>query len=234
MRRPNPIQAALLPLILAPFTAGCVSETQMRIAVQSRDREIAVLRSEKVELQERIDLLSFEKQDLSSQLLGMQVEPNTGASTPTEASASTGGSYITFPELDEAGVSYGSRGEHVVFSMPAEITFASGKATLSKRGQDALKKVAARLKSEFGADARFFVEGHTDSDPIRKSKFSSNRELSVARAMAVLEYLVTACKVGDDRFVVVGHGQYDPVDVRSSKGAKAKNRRVEIVVHKAE
>lgn len=228
MRRPNPIQAALLPLVLAPFTAGCVSETQMRLAVQDRDREIAVLRSEKVELQERIDLLSYEKQELSSRLA------SAPSVTTTEAAAPVGDGYVTFPELDEAGVSYGSRGDNVVFSMPAEITFASGKATLSNRGQDALRKVASRLKSEFGPDARFYVEGHTDIDPIRKSSFASNRELSVARAMAVLQFLVAECRVADDRFVVVGHGQYDPVDERPLDEAKAKNRRVEIVVHRTE
>jgi chemotaxis protein MotB len=199
----------------------------MRLAVQDRDREIAVLRGEKVELQERIELLGLEKQDLRAQVdqAGRRVAEPDAASAPSNE-------YITFPELDAAGVTYGSRGEHVVFSMPAEITFASGKATLTSSGQDALDKVAARLKSEFGADARFYVEGHTDTDPIVKSSFESNRALSVARAMAVLDHLVAQCKVPDDRFVVVGHGQYEPVQPGATKEAKAKNRRVEIVVHK--
>jgi len=227
MRRFHIKQAALLTLALAPFTTSCVSESQMRLAVQDRDREIAVLRGEKVELQERIELLSLEKQGLRSQL-------DDAATRPAEpiAASAPADEYITFPELDAAGVTYGSRGEHVVFSMPAEITFGSGKATLTASGEDALKKVAARLKSEFGADAKFYVEGHTDSDPIKKSTFESNRALSVARAMAVLNYLVAECKVADDRFVVVGHGQYQPLQPGATDDAKAKNRRVEVVVHK--
>lgn len=229
MRRTRLFHAALLPLAIAPFTAGCVSETQMRLAVQDRDREIAALRDEKVELQERIDLLSSEKQDLRNQLdlAGTQTAQPVSAAAPTT-------SYVTFPELDEAGVGYGSRGDHVVFSMPAEITFASGKSALSDRGKDALRKVAARLKSEFGKGARFYVEGHTDTDPISKSSFESNRALSVARAMSVLDFLVSECRVADDRFVVVGHGQYYPVDKGTGDSAKAKNRRVEIVVHKTD
>jgi chemotaxis protein MotB len=227
MRRIHIQHAALLALALAPLTTSCVSESQMRLAVQDRDREIAVLRGEKVELQERIELLGLEKQDLRSQLDQAATRPaeTVAASAPTD-------DYITFPELDAAGVTYGSRGEHVVFSMPAEITFGSGKATLTSNGEDALNKVAARLKSEFGADAKFYVEGHTDTDPIVKSTFESNRALSVARAMAVLNYLVAECKVADDRFVVVGHGQYEPVQTGTTKEAKAKNRRVEVVVHK--
>lgn len=227
MSRTQFLKAGLLPLALAPLFVGCVSESQMRLAVQDRDREIAVLRGEKIELQERIDLLSHEKADLRTQLDSAR---SNVAVTP--ASAPTQSTFVTFPELDEAGVTYGSRGDSIVFSMPAEITFASGKATLTAKGQDALRKVAARLKSEFGAGDRFYVEGHTDTDPIQKSSFESNRALSVARAMAVLEFLVASCQVPDDRFVVVGHGQYMPVATGDSKDAKAKNRRVEIVVHK--
>lgn len=228
MTRTQLLQAAFTLLALAPLSTSCVSESQMRLAVQDRDREIAALRGDKVELQERLDLLSMEKQELSNQLL----TASTRTPTPVTAGAPTSSSYVTFPELDEAGVTYGSRGDNVVFSMPAEITFASGKASLTSSGKDALKKVAARLKSQFDKSARFHVEGHTDTDPISKSSFASNRELSVARAMAVLDFLVSECQVADDRFVVVGHGQYQPAATGSTKDAKAKNRRVEIVVHK--
>jgi len=227
MRRTHFLRASLLLLAIAPLFTSCVSESQMRLAVQDRDREIAVLRGEKVELQERIDLLSFEKQDLRT-----QIDSNANRPVAVQPASAPSSSYVTFPELDAAGVTYGSRGEHVVFSMPAEITFASGKATLTSTGQDAINKVAARLKSEFSKEARFYIEGHTDSDPIKKSSFDSNRALSIARAMAVLDHLVSQSKVADDRFVVVGHGQYQPLSTAATNEAKAKNRRVEVVVHK--
>ncbi len=228
MRRFHQPRAALAALALGLAGTGCVSEAQMRLAVQDRDREISMLRAEKVELQERIDLLSLEKQDLNDRLSRSATAPP--ATVPASAPQQTG--YINFPELDEAGITYGSRGDNVVFSMPAEITFASGKATLTASGQDALRKVAKRLLSEFPKDAKFYVEGHTDTDPIKKSTFESNRALSVARAMTVLGFLVTEGRIPDDRFVVVGHGQYMPVAKGDSKDAKAKNRRVEVVVHK--
>ena len=56
--------------------------------------------------------------------------------------------------------------------------------------------------------------------------------LSVARAMAVLHYLVESCGIPDDQCVVAGHGQYSPVAENSDNAGKARNRRVEIVVHK--
>ena len=50
--------------------------------------------------------------------------------------------------------------------------------------------------------------------------------------MSVLHYLVEDCNVADEQCVVAGHGQYQPVSSGSDNGSKARNRRVEIVVHK--
>jgi chemotaxis protein MotB len=120
----------------------------------------------------------------------------------------------------------------MVISIPSSITFASGQATLSKEGQKALQNVASTLKKEYPG-AKYGIEGHTDSDPIKKSKFTSNRDLSIARAMAVLTYLVEECKIPDESCIVAGHGQYDPIGSNKSDSDKAKNRRVEIVVHQS-
>ncbi|MEM8711855.1 MAG: OmpA family protein [Planctomycetota bacterium] len=228
------LPTALLGLISLPALTSCVSESQMRLAVEDRDREIATLRADKTELQERLSLLSYERDDLRAQLASaesrMSVTPastmDTGIATPAA------GNFVAFPELEELGITTGTRAGETVISVPAEVTFGSGKATVSTGGQSALKKVASRLKSDFDSGARFYIEGHTDSDPIRKSRFASNRELSIARAMAVLEFLVTEGKVPDRRFVVVGHGQYDPI-AANDKANKSKNRRVEIVVKNA-
>lgn len=218
---------AALALLVAPSMTSCVSEAQMRLAVEDRDREIATLRSDKTELQERLSLLQYEKEDLRIQLESAQ----SGAAAPIPASfeAEEAPSYVNFPELEAMGITTDQRAGETVISVPAEVTFASGKATLSTKGRDALGKVASRMRSEFPADARFYIEGHTDSDPIRKSGFGSNRELSIARAMAVLTFLVESGNVPDDRCVVVGHGQYEPI-APNNGNQKAKNRRVEIVV----
>lgn len=218
--------SALLILVAGPALTGCVSEVQMRLAIEDRDRQIAMLRTDKVELQERLDLLSYEKEDLRAQL---DAAPTNQTVPAAFSGTETATDFVAFPELEAIGITTGQRAGETVISVPAEVSFGSGKATLSTQGQGALQKVAARLKSDFGETAKFHIEGHTDSDPIRKSKFSSNRELSIARAMAVLQYLVSEGRVADRRFVVAGHGEYEPV--ASNSGAdKAKNRRVEIVV----
>jgi flagellar motor protein MotB len=113
----------------------------------------------------------------------------------------------------------------VTVNLPGDIFFNSGEATIRTPAQDSLKKVAATLKKDRAyAGKPIRVEGHTDSDPIRKSKWKSNQELSEARAKAVKDYLG---KQGIDPKLIsaVGHGADMP------KGAdKSRNRRVEVVV----
>lgn len=111
------------------------------------------------------------------------------------------------------------------------ISFASGSTTLKSSAHDLLSRVANRLKTNFDG-RRIVVEGHTDTDPITKTKdrYRSNRHLSVERADAVATYLIDRCGVPSSRVVVVGYGPYDPLVRGSSDDAKAKNRRVEIVI----
>lgn len=225
-RRRGTRAALLLAVVVAPAFTSCVSESQMQIAVAERDREISTLRSDNVQLRERADLLTYENEDLRAKLAAaessMPIGQEPAAYVPEQP-------LVPFPELESQGITVTQRGMDTVISVPAEITFGSGKATLSKDGRSALASVATRLKNDFPADSTFFIEGHTDSDPIRKSSFASNRDLSIARAMAVLHYLVADARIPDRRFVVAGYGEYAPVAANSG-AEKAKNRRVEIVV----
>ena len=201
----------------ASFLFSCASPTALRAAIDERDAEIRQLQEEKMDLKDRIDELNHERDNLEVALREASVELDE---RPEPA----------FPQLDELGVGYGIRDGRVVITLPSTITFASGKAALSDTGRRALEAVASTLMSEYGG-AAYHIEGHTDTDPISKSKFDSNRDLSLQRAMAVLTYLVEQCEVPDDRCVVVGHGQYRPVTANDSAEHKARNRRVEIVVH---
>ena len=83
-----------------------------------------------------------------------------------------------------------------------------------------------------GGDLSEYVEGHTDHDPIKRSKkrFRSNRHLSAERADAVIRFLTKQCGVPESHVVLVGYGPYDPMAKGSGKPMKARNRRVEIVV----
>ncbi|MEM7307740.1 MAG: OmpA family protein [Planctomycetota bacterium] len=209
----------LLGLALLPLSAGCATKQQ----VQEYQDEITALREERTRLKKENRELEMQLDDYAVAL----AEANSRTPEPVAAAPSTA---LSYPGLDSVGVEYGQRDGNLVLSIPSEITFASGKADLTSSGKNALRAVAKTLLSNH-PDGTFWFEGHTDSDPIKKSKWASNRELSVARAMAVLHYLVEECGVTDDQCVVAGHGQYAPRDSNSSQSSKARNRRVEIVVH---
>ena len=219
----------ILPLLLvltAVFSASCASPTALRRALQDREAELGAERDAHAETYRKLQEALARESDLEGRVTEASMPVPREAAPPREVTPA-------FPELDEIGVGYGLRDGRVVISLPSAITFPSGKATLSEQGQGALDAVSRRLKSEF-AGATFFVEGHTDSDPIAKSGFESNRALSYARAAAVHDYLVAECQVPDEHFIVSAHGQYRPVAANSSAEGKARNRRVEIVVHAAD
>jgi chemotaxis protein MotB len=113
-------------------------------------------------------------------------------------------------------------------------TFNPGSATLTKRGKDALKKIGDELKHSKGS---IRIEGHTDSTPLtgkNKETYGSNENLSIARALAVKDYLVKDCKVPAGQIEeTLGMGDRKPVDPAKNKAAYAKNRRIDIIVRGA-
>jgi chemotaxis protein MotB len=207
-------------LALASFLASCVSSQQYRELLADKEAENRALREERSGLKGELQDMNYQKQSLETAL----AEANAKLLAEPHKSAEQ-----SYPELDQAGVQYGTRDGNLVLTIPTEISFPSGKAELSKTGRSALAAVAKTLSSQY-ATSEYWIEGHTDSDPIKKSKFASNRDLSLARAMAVLHYLVEESGVPDGQCVVAGWGEYRPVASNDSGANKAKNRRVEITV----
>lgn len=112
-------------------------------------------------------------------------------------------------------------------------SFRPGSASLSYNPA-AVKAVVGvgKLISESYAGSRVTVEGHTDADPIKKSKWDSNEALSLARAEEVKKLLRQA-GVADSRVSAVGMGARLPVARGATERAKAQNRRVEIFIYPA-
>lgn len=211
------IQTRKLATLVAPlflFLGSCASQKTLKSYMD----ETRALREERTQLKKENRDLRAQNEAYEVQLAEASMKP--AASAPVADN----------PELDALGIEYGTRGGNFFISIPSEVTFASGKAEVTKKGQEALKVVARELEKHQGS--RYWIEGHTDSDPIKKSNWESNRELSVERAMAVLHYLVEECNVADDLCVVAGHGQYQPIAGNEDAASKARNRRVEIVVQK--
>ena len=123
-------------------------------------------------------------------------------------------------------------GGEITVAVPGDILFSAGKADLKQASKRTLREVAGVLNGQYrGKVVR--VEGHTDSDPIVKSKkyWRDNYHLSEARAMSVRDYLTTQ-GVARSRLTILGHGPDQPVASNKTSTGKAENRRVEIIVVK--
>jgi chemotaxis protein MotB len=117
----------------------------------------------------------------------------------------------------------------ITVTLPNAILFDPGKATLKKATSVELNHIKSVLQQNY-AGRLIDVVGHTDSDPIKKSKWKDNWELSAQRALAVVRYLIKG-GFSKDRIRAVGRGETQPIASNATASGKAKNRRVEIVVH---
>ena len=117
------------------------------------------------------------------------------------------------------------------FVLQSEVLFATAKADLGPQGQASIRAVArslAEIVKSIPADVDWVlrVDGHTDQRPIANEQFPSNWELSVARAVAVVQALADA-GIPADRLAAAGFGQHHPLDPAGSAEADRRNRRIE-------
>lgn len=130
------------------------------------------------------------------------------------------------PNPGIAGIetTYDAKAGTMTVNLPGDVLFDSGSATIKDSAKTTLSKIAAALKRDY-AGKRLRVEGHTDRDPIVRTKeqWEDNLDLSLARAAAVTRYL-QKCGVKPALVTTSGLGDTRP------KATKPKSRRVEIVV----
>ena len=124
-------------------------------------------------------------------------------------------------------VAMGERG--LVVTVLDRVLFDSGKAELKESAKATLDKVASVLKTQVPMHI-VYVEGHTDNDPIRRSGWRSNWELSTARATEVIHYFIDDQELKPDRLIATGFGEFHPVASNEAPEGKTRNRRVEIVI----
>lgn len=116
----------------------------------------------------------------------------------------------------------------LVTTFSNDVIFDSGDDRLKPEMITGLKKLAPLLRSISNS---IVVEGYTDNIPITKaSKFSSNWQLSSARAANVAEFLVDHCDIDGSRISSVGYSKYHPKASNDTATGRSKNRRIEIVI----
>jgi chemotaxis protein MotB len=121
-------------------------------------------------------------------------------------------------------------GDRFVFQ--SEVFFDTGQAVLKPEGRAELDKLAAalleldrRIPGEIAWVLR--VDGHTDVRAINSPQFKNNWELSAARAISVVQYLISQ-RVSPQRLVAAGFGEFQPIDSEKTEEAYSRNRRIEL------
>jgi chemotaxis protein MotB len=117
----------------------------------------------------------------------------------------------------------------ITVTVPDAILFDSGKAELKKASIAELDHIQSVVRDKY-AGRQIDVVGHTDTDPIKKSKWADNWELSAQRALTVSRYLIKR-GISDDKIRAIGCGESRPIASNATAAGKTKNRRVEIVVN---
>jgi len=121
-------------------------------------------------------------------------------------------------------------GDRFVFQ--SEVLFASGSAELGAAGREQMAQLAktlVQIAKKIPKDLPWIlrVDGHTDSAPIHTAEFPSNWELSTARAVSVVEFLITQ-GIPANRLAATGFGEFQPLESGLSNEAFRRNRRIEL------
>jgi chemotaxis protein MotB len=116
--------------------------------------------------------------------------------------------------------------EGVLISLSEQITFQPGTANFTPRATAALDRIIAFVAP---MENQIKVVGHTDNTPPADERFKNNWELSLGRALAVIEYMQSKGIPGY-RLIAAGRGQYEPLFPNDTPQRRALNSRVEIII----
>ncbi len=236
MRGKGALLGRILVLLAAALIAtGCTAELRrLQGANQQLVAQQDALNAEIADLNAQLDEANQAKGDLEAQIEKLQKDveywqgqaeaysqaiddykalgvPGIGEEMMRRLAADMGGIY-----LEGGGI-----------RLASDVLFDSGKATLKAQALDALQKAADAFQRREAADLHLRIDGHTDSQPIRYSKWKDNMELSQARARAVWVELRNR-GIAPERMFTAGFGEFVPIDDNSTDEGKANNRRVEI------
>ncbi len=203
-------------LAIAAGATGCATTDDRLVALENENLE---LRQQNREIDEALREAQTQRALLEGEVRALQAEADRlrieSRSAPTMDSGPTGFEGIS-------GVTAANVEGGVLLDVEGDVLFASGSVTLRQGAKQSLNRVADIIQRQY-PDARIRIAGHTDTDPIRKSKWKTNERLSAERAIAVEEYLAERGIDKDDMYVAA----FGPAEPR---GTKAQSRRVEIFV----
>jgi chemotaxis protein MotB len=199
--------------------------------IDGRDARILVLSKKLESLGQDVSRLETERGTMGGELeqARKRMEELRKAQALAEARAAQFRKLVAqFKTLTDAGkLKVELRDNRMIVRLGDQILFDPGKTELKKEGQDALRQVTAVLKDI--PNRNFQVAGHTDNIPIKSPRFRSNWDLSTARAVEVVNFMIGS-GMEPKRVSAAGYADQSPVAGNDTPENKAKNRRIEITL----
>ena len=206
--------------------------TQALAQVEVLNQQIAALRRQLAALEQALDASEKNVKDSQARIVDLGQRLNVALAEKVQQLSRYRSDF--FGKLREI---LGNRPDMRIvgdrFVLQSEVFFDTGKADLKTEGRSELDKVASaltQLEGQIPADIQWVlrVDGHTDVRPISGTggQFKSNWDLSAARAISVVQYLISK-GVQPKRLVAAGFGEFQPIDTGTTEDAYRKNRRIE-------
>jgi chemotaxis protein MotB len=206
-------------------------KTQHKKDVETRDARVNVLTKKLESLGQDVSRLENERGTLGGELEQAQkrMEELKKAQALAEQRAAQFRKLVTqFKSLTDAGkLQVELRENRMIVRLGDKILFDPGKTDLKAEGKDALSQVTTVLKEI--PNRNFQVAGHTDNAPIKSARFRSNWDLSTARAVEVVNFMIST-GMDPKRLSAAGYADQSPVAPNDTPDNKAKNRRIEITL----
>lgn len=205
---------ATLTLVLL-FSAGCANQTKNRISMlENTNRDLT---SRLNELRLELNATDQSRSDAQRQLLAAQGEIDALNRQLAE-----------IPETIAPAPGWTDTPSGAMIAIDSSVLFAPGKQTLRSNALRTLDGIVSTLQGEY-ADKDVIVFGHTDNQPIKKSGWEDNWQLSTERALAVVRYLQDK-GVDPSRIAASGCSEYRPRAANNSAANRSQNRRVAVFV----
>jgi chemotaxis protein MotB len=199
--------------------------------VEMLNQQLAALRLQLASLQEALEASEAKDKESQAKIADLGQRLNVALAKKVQELARYRSDF--FGKLKEA---LGNRSDFEIvgdrFLFPSDVLFDTGSSLLKPEATFQLDKLAAalnELETKIPPDIAWVmrIDGHTDIRPIATVEFPSNWELSSARAISVVRYLMEQ-GVPANRLVAAGFGEFQPLEAGESEQALAKNRRIEL------
>jgi chemotaxis protein MotB len=199
--------------------------------VEMLNQQLAALRLQLASLQEALEASEAKDKESQAKIADLGQRLNVALAKKVQELARYRSDF--FGKLKEA---LGNRSDFEIvgdrFLFPSDVLFDTGSSVLRPEATFQLDKLAAalnELETKIPSDIAWVmrIDGHTDIRPIATVEFPSNWELSSARAISVVRYLMEL-GVPANRLVAAGFGEFQPIEGGDSEQALAKNRRIEL------